>query len=208
MMITTIPCGTNGEPCMPAWGSKIPNIGNNPLCIGIPGKKEHVVLDMAMSLFSYGKMETPKLAGKQLPYPGGYDDSGELTTDPAQIVKTQRLLPAGLWKGSGLSIALDLASAILSDGRNVVEIGTLGKSNTGCAQVFIAINPELFCSRDRIEELLEETRKSLHSAEPIKVGDKITLPGKRTIAIREENTRLGIPVDQKKWDKVKALAGL
>lgn len=201
-------CWTNSEPCMPAWGTKYANTGNNPLCIGIPGKNGHLVLDMAMSLFSYGKMETTKLAGKQLPYPGGYDSNGQLSTDPAEIIRSQRLLPAGLWKGSGLAVALDLAGAILSDGINTAEILKKGLGNSGCSQVFIAVNPELFCTRDRIEELLAETRESIRSAKPVAEGDRIYTPGEHTLEIREENTRLGIPVDPAKWETVRKLAGL
>jgi len=201
-------CWTNAEPCMPAWGSKYANTGNNPLCIGIPGKSGHLVLDMAMSLYSYGKLETTKLAGKELPYPGGYDADNNLSSDPAAIMRSQRLLPAGLWKGSGLAVALDLAGAILSDGINTAEIAKKGMGNSGCSQVFIAVNPELFCTRDRIEELLAETRDSLHSAEPAVAGELVTTPGERTLETREENTRLGIPADPAKWARVRELAGL
>jgi len=201
-------CWTNSEPCMPAWGSKYANTGNNPLCVGIPGKNGHLVLDMAMSLYSYGKLETTTLAGKELPYPGGYDADNNLSNDPAAIMRSQRLLPAGLWKGSGLAVALDLAGAILSDGINTAEIAKKGMGNSGCSQVFIAINPELFCTRDRIEELLAETRESLHSAEPAAAGEHVTTPGERTLETREVNTRLGIPVDPAKWARVRELAGL
>ena len=44
---------------------------------------------------------------------------GNLTTDPGEIEKTWRVLPMGYWKGSGLSIALDLIATVLSDGNSV-----------------------------------------------------------------------------------------
>ena len=50
---------------------------------------------------------------RQLPVPGGYDTNGNITTDPAEIEKTWRVLPMGYWKGSGISIALDLIATVL-----------------------------------------------------------------------------------------------
>ena len=46
-------CWTNTESCMPAWGAKTIGIGNNPFIMAVPHKSGHVVLDMAMSQYSY-----------------------------------------------------------------------------------------------------------------------------------------------------------
>jgi len=72
---------------MPTWGAKDPRLGNNPFVIAVPYKNEAIVLDFAMSQFSYGKMETFRNEGKQLPFPGGFNQDSELTTDPAAILK-------------------------------------------------------------------------------------------------------------------------
>ena len=73
---------TNTTPNMPPWGTLTSKLGNTPVIIAIPRGDEPVVLDVAMSQFSYGKMETLQLRGEQLPMPGGYDEAGHLTTDP------------------------------------------------------------------------------------------------------------------------------
>jgi len=109
-------CWTNTLPNMPPWGGTQPKIGNNPLVIAIPREGGHVLLDVAMSLFSYGRMETLALQGKQLPFDGGFDGDGNLTRDPKAILKSQQSLPIGFWKGAGLSIVLDLIAAALSGG--------------------------------------------------------------------------------------------
>ncbi len=74
---------TNTESCMPAWGGKNPRLGNNPFVMAVPRKKGHIVLDMAMSQYSYGKLQVTRLKGEQLPYPGGFDAEGNLTTERA-----------------------------------------------------------------------------------------------------------------------------
>ena len=42
----------------------------------------HVILDMAMSQFSYGALTGYQLKGQLLPVDGGFDSSGNLTRDP------------------------------------------------------------------------------------------------------------------------------
>ena len=115
-------CWTNTCANMPAWGAKDPRLGNNPFVIAVPYKNEAIVLDFAMSQFSYGKMESFRNEGKQLPYPGGFNNQGKLTTDPDEILETWRALPVGYWKGAGLSLLLDILATILSGGLSTHEI--------------------------------------------------------------------------------------
>ena len=75
----------NTESCMPLWGSDEQSVGNNPFCIAVPRKDEPIVVDMAMSQYAYGKLGVYRLAGKSLPYPGGFDKEGNLTSDPGAI---------------------------------------------------------------------------------------------------------------------------
>jgi LDH2 family malate/lactate/ureidoglycolate dehydrogenase len=82
----------------------------------VPAKEGHVVLDMAMSQYSYGKLQVTRLKHQKLPYPGGFNANGDLTDDPEAIEETRRLLPMGYWKGSGFAILLDIISSLLSGG--------------------------------------------------------------------------------------------
>ena len=78
-------CWTNTNPVMPAWGSTIKAIGNNPIVFAVPGEGgEHLVLDIAMSQFSIGRLRTHQAEGETLPVMGGVDSSGNPTTDPAR----------------------------------------------------------------------------------------------------------------------------
>ncbi|MFK8165012.1 MAG: Ldh family oxidoreductase [Lewinella sp.] len=76
---------TNTQPNMPAWGAKESRIGNNPFVVSIPRKDGHIVLDMALSQFSFGKINDYKLKGEQLPYAGGWDEKNNLSRDPEKI---------------------------------------------------------------------------------------------------------------------------
>ena len=101
-------CWTNTLANLPPWGASVPALGNNPLIIAVPRPAGHVVLDMAMSQFSYGALATYQQKGQLLPVDGGFDAEGHLTRDPAAIEASQRPLPIGYWKGSGLAMMLDM----------------------------------------------------------------------------------------------------
>ena len=202
-------CWTNTESCMPAWGGRSSAIGNNPFIIGIPRAAGHVVLDMAMSQYSYGKLQVTRLAGQKLPYPGGFDDEGQLTDDPGTIEATRRILPMGYWKGSGFAVMLDLLSALFSGGLTTAGVDRKNLGSCGsCCQVFIAIDPLKINDQAFVDNALAETIQQLRDSVPAVENGSINYPGERSIQTREENMRLGIPVDDGVWAKVKELAGI
>ena len=194
-------CFTNTIANMPPWGGIDARLGNNPLIIAVPRKGGHVVLDMAISQYSFGKLNLYKSKNEQLPLPGGYDKDGKLTTDPASIIETQRSLPIGFWKGSGLSLVLDLLATVLSQGNSTANIS---KRNTesSVSQVFICIKPNEGVQTDTlIEEIISYTK----SSRPEKEGDSVSYPGENTLRTREKSLIEGIWVDEKIWEKVKNL---
>jgi 3-dehydro-L-gulonate 2-dehydrogenase len=200
-------CWTNTESCMPAWGAKTVGIGNNPFIMAVPRKEGNVVLDMAMSQYSYGKLQVTRLNNEELPFSGGYDHEGNLTNQPGPIEETKRILPTGFWKGSGLAILLDVFSAILSNGLSTAGIDKAGKGSCGsCNQVFIAIDPLQFGSQEFINQILEETILQVKSSEPSIENGNIYYPGEQSLKTRLENIKFGIPVDDDIWAEVQKLS--
>ena len=200
-------CWTNTESCMPAWGAKSCGIGNNPFIMAVPRKEGHVVLDMAMSQYSYGKLQTTRLKEQKLPYPGGFDQEGKLTDNPGEIEETRRILPMGFWKGSGFAVMLDLISALLSGGLTTAGIDKAGKGSCGsCCQIFIAIDPLKINTQEFIDKALQETIEQLKSSVPADENGEIFYPGEQSLKTRHENMELGIPVDDGIWANVKELA--
>jgi 3-dehydro-L-gulonate 2-dehydrogenase len=202
-------CWTNTESCMPPWGAKSEAVGNNPFVMAIPRKEGHVVLDMAMSQYSYGKLWATRDKKQKLPFPGGFDEEGNLTDDPGTIAETRRILPMGYWKGSGFAIMLDLFSALLAGGLSTAGIDKANKGSAGsCNQVFMAIDPLKINNQAFIDSMLNDTIAQLRSAVPVKENGGIFYPGENSMRTRQENMELGIPVDDAVWAKVKELAGL
>lgn len=196
-------CWTNTSPNMPAWGGIDKKIGNNPFVLSIPRSNgDHVVVDLAMAQYSYGKLETTRLEGGQLPYPGGFDKDGNLTNDPSSIEETGRVLPIGYWKGSGMSIALDLIANVLAMGNTVTQVGK-NETEYGLTQVMIAIDPS-FVNHDKngIEDLINLVLEDIKSSVPEKEGGKVYYPGESTINRRKDNLANGIPVNEEIWNRI------
>lgn len=191
-------CFTNTCPNMPAWGALDNRLGNNPLVIAVPHDDGAIVLDMAMSQFSYGKMEALALDNQQLPIVGGYDAHGHLTKEPQDILDSGRILPTGFWKGSGLSMVLDLLATVLSGGDSTKNIGERPEEY-GVSQVFIAIDPSKTDSAETIATKVEETIAYIHASEPIGEGQSIYYPGEGSSLRRQVNMREGIPVNERIW---------
>ncbi len=198
-------CWSNTMPNMPAWGGKDRKIGNNPLVMAVPRSNgEHAVIDCAVSQFSYGKIEDCRLRGVQLPVPGGYNEAGELTTDPAESEKTWRVLPMGYWKGSGLSVVLDLIATVLTDGNSVQKIGTFG-DEIGLTQIMIAIDPGKFNAAEKTDEIVNAILADVKSSVPAQEGGEVFYPGELELARIRENREQGIPVIEEVWESVLAM---
>ena len=192
-------CWTNTMPNLPAWGGTNAALGNNPLILAVPRPDGHVVLDIAMSQFSYGTLEAYRKRGEPLPVNGGFDTAGELTRDAAAIEASQRALPIGYWKGSGLAVMLDLFAAMLSGGLGTHQISPDPMREGGVSQFFLAIDPSSFGSVEERNGIAEGILAAVHGSTPDTLGKKVRHPGEQTLHLREENLRLGVPVDPDVW---------
>ena len=187
-------CWTNTIPNLPPWGDTVPRLGNNPLVIAVPRANGHVVLDMAMSQFSFGALAAHRLRGELLPVEGGFDTQGNLTRDAGAIEASQRPLPIGYWKGSGLALLLDMMAALLSGGLATHQIPADPERETGVSQVFVAFDLSSFGDSG---PLADSIIGSLDGAS--------RYPGEQVARIRGENLARGVPVDAAVWREIQAL---
>ncbi len=195
---------TNAMPNMPAWGARDARIGNNPMVLAVPYRDTPVIVDLAMSMFSYGKLERYALEGRECPVDGGFDSSGNLTRDPVAISESRQVLPMGYWKGSSLAIALDLIVSLISGGRTTKDIGNL-PCETEVSQIFMAISLDAFPDHEDMERRIGETLSYIDSSIPREENGSIHYPGEGMKRTRCESMRLGVFAEDSVWEKVKAL---
>ena len=192
---------TNTVANMPAWGAKDCHLGNNPLVIAVPREEGAIVLDMAASQFSYGTIETAAMRAESLPQVGGFDPEGKLTCDPDAILSTQRILPAGYWKGAGLSLLLDLLATILSGGQSTCQISQQ-EAEYGVSQVFVALDVSQLGQPSVLSGVVQTVIDDYLRSIPADDTSEILYPGQRVLQRRRENLAKGIPVDKVVWDRI------
>lgn len=199
-------CWTNTLPLMAPWGGTENAVGNNPLVIAVPRASGHVVLDMAMSQYSFGRLGRHARSGEPLPVPGGLDANGVPTDDARAIFGGGRVLPAGYWKGSGLALLLDLIAVMVSGGDSTRDIGRR-EGEYGVSQVFFALDtsrldnndPSARQIADRVESAVAFVQNSAGSPGAARY------PGEGSIARREESDRLGVSINEETWQRITAL---
>jgi 3-dehydro-L-gulonate 2-dehydrogenase len=195
---------TNTLANMPAWGGVDAKLGNNPLVIAVPFGDDAIVVDTAMSQYSYGALDQYRSKKEKLPVPGGYDKQGNLSTDPDAIRETGRVLPIGYWKGAGLSLLLDIVGTILSGGLSTSEISKL-KAEHALSQMFIAFDLSKLQNNESIQKTIKQIIDDYHAAIPVNGGKQVRYPGERIKHDREVNRKEGIPVSEKIWNEVLGL---
>lgn len=192
---------TNTVPNMPPWGGRDARLGNNPVVFAIPHGDTPVLVDVAMSMFSYGKLESYARSGKELPVDGGYNKNQQITKNAAEILETHQCIPIGYWKGSGLSLALDLIAATLAGGRTSRMVGEL-PAETELSQVFIAISLDSFKDKETLEANIDATLQDMKTSAPVAEGRPVYYPGENMMRTRKESMEQGILVDESVWQKV------
>ena len=195
-------CWTNTMANLPAWGAADPRVGNNPLVIAVPHAGGPVVLDMAMSQFSFGALESYRLKGETLPVDGGFDGEGKLTRDPAAIEASGRALPIGYWKGSGLSLMLDMMGALLSGGLATHQIPVDIITESRLTQVFLVFDLATIDRAGARESVVNGILESLRGPG---TGERLRYPGERIAQLRRDNLIQGIPVRPDLWEKILAM---
>jgi 3-dehydro-L-gulonate 2-dehydrogenase len=191
---------TNTIANMPAWGAIDARLGNNPLVIAMPHENDAIVLDMAMSQYSFGAMELAQMKGEELPVYGGFDRQGELTKSPSQILESKRPVPIGFWKGAGLSLLLDILATVFSGGSSTADISKRA-AEFGLSQVYIAISLKMGSQPGiaaTVKKILDDYRRSIPESE----SAVITYPGERVGNTRKRNLEKGIPVIGEVWENI------
>ncbi len=206
--IMMVNAGGSGQSVAP-FGGINRRLATNPISIAIPtGKKEHIVLDIATSGISEGKLRAIHRKGEKVPEGFLIDYNGNPTTDPNDFCGPPEgaLLPFGGiagHKGFGLGLCIDILAG--------------GLSTAGCCRadapkeplsdgvLIIVINIQQFTPLDifydRIIQLIEYVKSS-----PEAFGfDEVLVPGELEFREREKRLNNGILIDETIWSQIKGI---
>ena len=192
-----------GPALMAYYGARVASMATSPIAIAVPSGNGPIVLDMATSTISNGKILQARATGEKLPPSTALTDDGEPTTDPQQA---EILLPLGGPKGSGLALMFEMLASILPDAP--IQSRALGPENRtrhvgnlAIIAIDIAGLRPLAGFTDDADALIAILR-----ALPRQQGfDEITIPGERSNRTEAARRKNGIPIPAKLWTELQAI---
>ena len=185
-------------------GSRAAGVSTSPISIAVPGG-EPVVLDMATSVVSMGKLNQAKRTGTPIPEGWALDGEGNPTSDP-QAARTP--LPMAGAKGSGLSFMVECLASLIASNPLLAE--SLEDTPTGRRHrqngFVMAIDLAQFGDPDHFRREVDRLVKALKSLPLARDTEEILMPGERGRRTLEQRTREGIPIPRTVLDELRALA--
>ena len=172
----------NTKPVMPAPGGAQRLVGTNPLAIGIPASEGPIVLDMATTAGTVGRIRQARAQGKALPEGWATDAAGRPTTDPEEAMAGM-LLPMGGAKGFALSFVIDLLAGLLAGGAWGDKLGQLNDDNSKpqiASFLLIVLDVTHFRPLSEFVAEADEAIARVRNARRAEGVDRLYTPGERS----------------------------
>jgi LDH2 family malate/lactate/ureidoglycolate dehydrogenase len=185
-------------------GTRAAGVSTSPISIAVPGA-EPLVLDMATSVVSMGKLKQAKRTGEPIPAGWALDKDGNPTTDP-QAARIP--LPMAGPKGSGLSLMIECITSLiasnplLSESLEGTPEGRRHRQNGFVMAIDLAQFGDPLNFRREVDRLV----KALKSLPVDRDGGEILMPGERGRRTFEHRNRDGIPIQHATYHELQALA--
>lgn len=210
-------CLTNTEAIAPPTFGRRPMLGTNPIAFAMPADPIPFWFDASTTVVPLGKMEVYKKQEKPLPTEWAVDSDGQETRDAAKVISNLRsgrnggLLPLGGWgethgghKGYGLSVMVDLCTAVLSGGMTAPHMK--GEDGEHTCHFFCAMDYGVFGDKAQIRmdtsRLLQELRESPKAAGQA----RIYTHGEKAWESKAKKLFEGIGVQQKTMEEIYSIA--
>jgi L-2-hydroxycarboxylate dehydrogenase (NAD+) len=181
---------------MAAWGGIEPLLGTNPIAIAVPALEEPpVVLDIATTAISFGRIRSAADAGERLAEGLVMDYDGNPITDPEKA-SHGLLLPIGGYKGFGLSLMFSLLGGVLNGtatGRESVSLeDERVAGNTG--QAILALKVANFAAVEDFKRRVDKVARDIRTSKPMPGVREVRYPGLNGHRTESERGKSGIPI--------------
>ncbi len=191
---------SNSAPMMAPYGGRDRIIGNNPLSYAFPAKTcPPLVVDFSCSVVSSGKLILCRKKGERIPLGWAFDKDGLPTEDPYEGYEGGgSLAPMGRHKGSGLALAHEILTAVLTGGKWTPNIKSLYEEDKtgiqGTCHSFMALDPDCFIGREKFKQNMDHYIKSVKESGKAKNVDEILMPGEPEFRTESRRLKEGIPL--------------
>lgn len=103
---------SGSPPRVAAPGGRVPLLGTNPLCVGLPADGRPFVCDASTSALTHGDLLLAREAGAALPEGAAIDVEGEPTTDVAAAERGALRAIGGSHKAFAIAMAIELLTSL------------------------------------------------------------------------------------------------
>jgi LDH2 family malate/lactate/ureidoglycolate dehydrogenase len=212
-------CMTNTEAiCVPTFGSQAMT-GTNALALAMPADPVVFSYDASTTVVPRGKLEVYRKTGQPLPDHWALDADGKPCTDAAVVVDNiikkagGGIAPLGGLgvlhgghKGYGLSIIVDLFSAVISGGLTSNYVNRK-PDHTGICHYFMAIDYGIFGDKTSIKASMSKFLQELRDSKKAEGHTRIYTHGEKESELMAQRKDTQIPVNEKTLEEMKNIAG-
>ena len=193
-----------GPPLMAYEGARIASASTAPLAMAVPGGPEGLVLlDMAASQISNGRLKQARRDKETLPRGWALDAQGQPATDAA---KAETLLPLGGAKGSGFALLTEIFTSVLAGAPLLAPMLAQGKKGHGQSATLIVIDITRLRSVQDFGSDIDALSAAIKSLPRIDGIEELRLPGERGARALKKARTQGIKIDPKIWDELRQVA--
>ncbi|MDA8215990.1 MAG: Ldh family oxidoreductase [Dehalococcoidales bacterium] len=189
---------TNGPASMAPWGGAEAYLSTNPVSFAIPaGEEPPIVLDMATSAVSRGRIILAASRGEKIPLGWAVDRDGKPTEDAAEGVKGF-VMPMAGYKGYGLSLLVDILCGTLTGAAFGPHVGSLYEEfsrGQDVGTMFGAFQVSRFMPAERFKARVDQEICEIKSCRLAEGSERIYLPGEIEFEKKQTRLREGIPLD-------------
>ena len=182
---------------LPPWGGLDPKLATNPIAVAVPSADgAPVVMDIATTVASMGKIKTTAQRGEQMPEGWMVDKQGAPLTDPNRA-GDGLLLPIGGYKGYALGLVVGLLAGTLNGaamGDNVVDMTGKPGEMTNTGQFICVIDPSVFGDAAQIAAQVAGVAAEMRGSAVMPGFDSVRVPGDGRADRMAERTEQGVPI--------------
>jgi LDH2 family malate/lactate/ureidoglycolate dehydrogenase len=212
---------SSSSPSVVPFGGRGPRIGNSPMSFSTPGVDgPELLLDMAQSTTSRGRIKLAMDAGERIPTTWAVDSMGESTDDPAAALGGA-VLPSGGHKGSAMSLMVEMLASGLTGANLSQEINHAGFTSTRgpdgdttdvtVGNFYLVIDADVFGDAEGVRHRATRIADHVRASEPAPGFDRVRVPGDPESSRLEQAQTRGVELSRQTrqaLDEVAELVGI
>jgi LDH2 family malate/lactate/ureidoglycolate dehydrogenase len=186
------------------FGGRQRLFGTNPMAWAVPTSEGRapLVLDFATSGIAIGKVQLARDQGGVLPSGMLLTANGDPTTDPRAFDDGGILLPFGLHKGGGLALMLEIIPTLLCG----FAPASSPNYHPGNPTLVMALDIDCFTERSVFVSEVDALLERVSATAPLAGVERVLYPGEPEQLATSERRMTGIPVPERTWEQLVALA--